>query len=44
MSEEGLPDAEQFRLEPERASRERAEWPRQLEKLYREAEAHCANP
>ena len=40
MSEEDLPDAEQFRLEQERSQRERAEWPRQLEKLCREAEAH----
>ena len=30
MSEEDLPDAEQFRLEQERAHRERAEWPRRL--------------
>ena len=40
MSEEDLPDAEQFRLERERAQREQAEWPRRLEKLCREAEAH----
>jgi hypothetical protein len=39
MSEEDLPDAEQFRLERERAQREQAEWPRRLEKLCREAEA-----
>jgi hypothetical protein len=32
--------AEQFRLEQERAARERVEWPRRLEKLCREAEAH----
>ena len=40
MSEEDLPDAEQFRLERERAQREQDEWPRRLEKLCREAEAH----
>ena len=40
MSEEDLPDAEQFRLEQEHAAREQAEWPRRLEKLCRDAEAH----
>jgi hypothetical protein len=40
MSEEDdLPDAECFRREQERVDRERAEWPRRLEKLCREAEA-----
>jgi hypothetical protein len=38
MSEEALPEAEQFRLEQERAARERAEWPHRLERLCREAE------
>jgi hypothetical protein len=40
MSEDNLPDAEQFQLTHEPATPERADWPRRLEKLCREAEAH----